>query len=553
MSTISAELIVLEDGLKTLNDPESQDKSLAYCTSCLDYSTCCLNIAKKCHPKLAIPREEELLKARELSLKLILASNISLLFSGKLGNTCYYFLLFITAVILFGLALPLFVVEADTGHMAGVTAVRMSFALLSLVLVVTDIAVKVWAVKKNMHKGDKKAYNISGANDNKLLSELIKTFVPDILRLQASELILYAVVICNIATVASGRYYAESFKMAQPYQKFEFAGLIISLFLFATHTLIVHLVVIIKCIISLERLRRGKGFLNVHYASSNEKQCCHCITKHWNIFSEENGNKNCRAAFRGFSLQILYVFHIFFHIVMQVLCMAAIWAKVTCENPLPTASVDLYISPFTWVIIVLGFVLPNKLLASLTFFVSVYSWANEYSLSLLSNVLNLLSKTSSYYKDTAKAKYKMIDETLSNTETHCCEKFMYPLMSPLLSIFSSAYYIFIISFPIFMFIGVSNPQQIDCIDPSSYNVSENLTECFISFGWIIFCMVAIALVWSFNCCVINIGIWWVIIVPLLVISIIALVLEVIAVIVYAFFMCFICIIFGIICIGSSDN
>lgn len=544
MAKPSPEMKLLLDELEVISGNESNKEYLTCCNACLDYLACCLNPVKKCTPTLAVPRTEELQHAREWSLKLIVTSHFSLLFTGK-ASVGYLLLTSITAIVLFAFALPPFVEAADIGHMPALIAVRMSLALLSLILVVIDIAVRIWFITKDRKTvtSGHNTYDISVSTEN-LNILMIKAYLPDVLRLQGAELMVYATVICNILSNASGRYYNDLSKMSPRHEKLEFAGLIIALIFYAIHAFAIYLCTIIKGIVSLEQLRRGKGYLkfDTEFSESDDNDreksdCCKHITQYWKMFSTDLSSTN-RSAITGFLLEVFYVFHILFQIVAQIFCLAAIWSKVTCENPLPTSFGVLYVSPFTWVMIILGFILPNKILASFTFYVSTFVWAKEFCVVFMINILSVFTKTTdpSINESTraiAKRRLQSIDHDMTENQLKCCEKFFYPWCSPLLSIISSIYYIALISFPIFSVVGARNPQQIDCFDPNSYILSENLIACNFTSNLFIFFIVSVVLVWIFNFIVVSIGIWWVVIVPSIIILIIVTVLSIIAGIVAA--------------------
>ena len=126
----------------------------------------------------------------------------------------------------------------------------------------------------------------------------------------------------------------------------------------------------------------------------------------------------------------------------QGLMLAAVWSKVECENPLPTAAGVVYVSPFTWVMIVLGFILP--ITGTFTFFIPTYVWAQEFPIDFMVNILSALKKCGpAGIKEAAMNNVlntiASIESDLMNRKMNFCKKLMYPTYSPMLVIFSCVY------------------------------------------------------------------------------------------------------------------
>ena len=164
-------------------------------------------------------------------------------------------------------------------------------------------------------------------------------------------------------------------------ERFKFGRLVFSVLKIIVLVYIVRLFVVGSTISSLEQIRRG----NVAYdvvedpkISKPKMKKKHKITN-FHMFDKEDGSK--RGAKKGLALEILFLIHLFGQIFPQGLMIGAIWYKVTCENPHPTPENVVFISPFTWVMIVLGFVLP--ILGVFTYFVPTYVWAQEFPIDFM--------------------------------------------------------------------------------------------------------------------------------------------------------------------------
>ena len=241
------------------------------------------------------------------------------------------------------------------------------------------------------------------------------------------------------------------------------------------------------------------------------------------MFDKEDGSK--RGARKGLALEILFLIHLFGQMLSQGLMVGAIWYKVTCENPRPTPGNVIFISPFTWVMIVLGFILP--IVGVFTYFIPTYVWAQEFPIDFMVSMLSALKKCSPLQvKERSFGAVQkiarivsIIEEDLKRRSMHCCTKLFYPFITPHLSIFCALYYIPFVCFTTFYFVGqLQSGEYIICDFSETVNITTSehpngTDESVFLWGWFIYFIIATALLNIFNIVVVVVGFWWLCVVP----------------------------------------
>lgn len=345
-------------------------------------------------------------------------------------------------------------------------------------------------------------------------------YILDILRIVIVEALAYPSIICDVLDNASSRTYQGT-----SMERFKFDRLIFSLVKIIILVYIVRLFVIGSTISSLEQIRRGDVECTIvedPKTKKPKKKKKHKITS-FDMFDKDDGSK--RSAKKGLALEILFLIHIFGQMLSQGLMVGAIWYKVTCENPRPTPENVVFISPFTWVMIVLGFVLP--VVGVFTYFIPTYVWAQEFPIDFMVSMLSALKKCSplgvkersfDIVQKIARI-VSIIEGDLKKRSMHCCSKLFYPFITPHLSIFCCLYYIPFVCFITFYFIGqLQSGEYVICDFTQLVNVTTseypNGTEVMVGqLGWFIYFVVAVALLNIFNIVVVVVGFWWMCIVP----------------------------------------
>ena len=146
----------------------------------------------------------------------------------------------------------------------------------------------------------------------------------------------------------------------------------------------------------------------------------------------------------------------------QALMFAAIWSKVQCENPERVESSHVFISPFTWVLIILAFLIP--IVGTFTFFITNYYWVQEYPVDFMINFLSSLKKTSIFdiQRKACESSYS-IAELIGKVRIQLvnrgfCEKFFYPFLDPWLVSLCMGYNFLMASFTAMYFAGMYDPE-----------------------------------------------------------------------------------------------
>lgn len=302
-------------------------------------------------------------------------------------------------------------------------------------------------------------------------------------------------------------------------QRFKFGRLIFSAAKIVVLVYLVRLFVLGSTISSLEQIRRGATEYTYDEETHKPKKKKRDSIFNFTMFDKEDGSK--KGAKKGMVLEIFFLIHIFGQMVSQGLMVGAIWYKVLCENPLPTPPYVVFVSPFTWVMIVLGFLLP--LVGVFTFFIPTYVWAQEFPIEFMVSMLSTLKKCSPLgvkerTLDTIKKISRIInaiEKDFKKRNLSVCSKICFPCYTPHLSILSCMYYLPFAAFITFYFIGQLDTGEYKICDFTEI-VNATATDPYnakFQWGWFIYFVVSIALINIFNIIVVFIGFWWMCIVP----------------------------------------
>ena len=345
------------------------------------------------------------------------------------------------------------------------------------------------------------------------VKDFFTKYMLDILRIIIVEALIYPSVICDVLDNASSRTYDGTFM-----QRFKFGRLIFSAAKIIVLVYLIRLFVVGSTISSLEQIRRGDVEYTVDPVTKKKKKKKHSICS-FSMFDSKDGSK--RSARKGLVLEIFFLIHIFGQMLSQGLMIGAIWYKVICENPKPTPAYVVFISPFTWVMIVLGFLLP--ILGVFTFFIPTYVWAQEFPIDYMVSMLSALKKCGpgSIKEQTVAVVQKIakvvntIENDLKKRKMHTCAKIFFPFYTPHLSILSCLYYLPFAAFITFYFIGqLHTGEYILCDFSESVNATaEYPNGRRFSLGWFIYFVIFVSLLNIFNIVVVLIGFWWMCIVP----------------------------------------
>ena len=187
--------------------------------------------------------------------------------------------------------------------------------------------------------------------------------VSDMVRMLASELILYPLLICNMFGFITGK----------PIEK---AKDIISVILFCLSLLGMVLFVYILRIVIL-------GYL-IKFVHQQRKPNSN-NPAYWQRYDYDPDFSKS-----GLHFQIYFFVHVLGQMIAQILSLIAIGAKIQYDNSesCNCDDCDIHVSGFLWYMLASGYVLP--VCGILTFFIVTYYWVQEYLIGICLNVLSLL-------------------------------------------------------------------------------------------------------------------------------------------------------------------
>jgi len=458
----------------------------------------------------------------------------------------------LTAITMIAVALPTFVNEYKNGYVPPTDIVRLSISLLSIVLAAIG-GIFTWrkcalcnaikcSDKPHIRKRKRPKFDGEIFNDapkpvqsKRSVGEKCEKYLIDIVRLLLAEAVTYPTLICNVIDNASRRTY-----QGLPSEKLAFARFILSAIWLIVHVYLIRLIIIGGTVVHLERVRRGYGVVTKYYDHNETTEPSH-VEKAW---VDPDGRLR---AFRGMILEIFFLVHVFGQMLTQGLMIGAIWSKVECENP--EQANTMYLSPFTWVMVVLGFLLP--IAGTFTFFIPTYFWAQEFPSDFIIGMLTSLKKRGllciTRLSEETHIIIKKLDsllnrigdsqEKIDNSEKRSfLRKLFYPFFSPLLVFFACIYDVVLLSFAVFFFfgqLGISdNKPYIVCPFPLNITGLEprNITQEDVmeivrnevdsvgldagTRGWLLYYLVGVILVNVANVIVVLIGLLWMVIVPI---------------------------------------
>ena len=458
---------------------------------CIDYCTGSCDPCSGCNVRRPVLESPILRRVRDQGVEVISAYLFPLF--SKYGREVVSLLQLFTAITMLVFALPTFVNEAREGYIPPTDIVRLSISLVSIVLAVIDagFALRKCALFKALCKGalckalagccckskgikyslDAKPADPPRTHNNSTDEKLsivgkFDKYFNDIIRLLLAEALIYPTIICNVLDNASGRTYQGTAS-----EKFTFARFILSAVWLIVHVYLFRLIVIGVTIVYLEMVRRAK--VVVQYNPGTEEK----PTQPQATWEDPHAK---RRAFRGMVLESFFLVHVFGQMLTQGLMIGAIWSKIECENPVEDET-TIHLSPFTWVMIVLGFVLP--IAGTCTFFIPTYFWAQEFPGDFIIGMLSALNKQHASIANIKKGAreiaekvtsiLKNIDSSSVNIkQRNFFQKLFYPVYSPHLIVFSCVYDVVLLLFAVFYFVGqlgIGDNMYIFC--PLSLNIT----------------------------------------------------------------------------------
>lgn len=280
----------------------------------------------------------------------------------------------------------------------------------------------------------------------------------DILRMIASELLIYPLLICNIIKVTTGKDYEGETHV----EKFGFALFIVSCLSLLFYGYVIRIVSVIGILKSVSETR----------APSREAQNQHEDADYY-------GSSICVSA----SLyQIYFAAHVFLQMLVQMMMIVAIGAKIryenrhfyeevslnanttneTMENSIPSQDsiIDqsIHISNHLWYMIITGYFLP--LVGLFMFFFVTYYWTQEFPIGLYLDMISVWKMGKKEDIIDKKTKQTIQNETAQRVfdkfyedfellrDVPFSDKAAYPFKSPTISVICLAYGLLLAAFVI---------------------------------------------------------------------------------------------------------
>ena len=251
--------------------------------------------------------------------------------------------------------------------------------------------------------------------------------VSDVVRMLASELILYPLLVCDMFDFITGKPW-EDLKLEN----------IICMILFSLSLLAMVLYVYVLRIVIL-------GYL-IKFVHQQRKP----VSKNPAYWQKYDYDPNISKSALYF--QIYFFIHIIGQMIAQILSLIAIGAKIQNDC---SSSDNCRPSGFLWYMMVSGYVLP--VCGVLTFFIVTYYWVQEFPIALCLDVLSLLQmpdvNTIFYPNESTAEVRKKVTKLLQHMSSSSLkqqflnihnkgvvsDKFLFPFKSPVLIILSIIY------------------------------------------------------------------------------------------------------------------
>lgn len=184
----------------------------------------------------------------------------------------------------------------------------------------------------------------------------------------------------------------------------------------------------------------------------------------------------------------------------------------------------------------MGFLLP--IAGTFTFFIPTYFWAQEFPIDFMVTMLSALkkrgvTKLKEGSKETLNKLASLLEQyesVLAGHKAHFCRKFFFPLRTPQLIVLSCIYDFFLLSFCILYMLGSTEGDFFFC-PFGPHNATSSVTvecpptrDCYLEVddpsttakAWLLFAAVAVGLANIANVVVVLIGLFWTVLVPVLI-------------------------------------
>ena len=265
----------------------------------------------------------------------------------------------------------------------------------------------------------------------------------DFVRMIATELILYPVLVCDIFELATGAY-----KYKTTADSISFGLFFISSLALIFYVYVMRLFILGGTIYHVQKYRKPQTDGQMQLQCSGYDPDIHKNAMWW---------------------QSYFFIHVLSQTLCQILMLVAIGAKIKYENghlfEKNNNDDEIHVSPYLWYMLVAGYITP--IFGSLTFFIVNYYWVQEFSIGLCIDMLNVLELPGIVRRDSeGESRVEEIIQfmhfaTLRRDFRDMCaktwwDKFKHPFTSPGLVILCFIYFAYLLIFIIFATLAVSD-------------------------------------------------------------------------------------------------
>ena len=279
---------------------------------------------------------------------------------------------------------------------------------------------------QNQRKSDDGVESNAQNSRNTLCMKLCSLSTWELYCILLKEAFEYPVVACNIIEKAITQGFSTN------KDKLLLGYFIFSVFKLAFEVYFVRFLVICYSIHSLRQLRQGSTFVNTESDSARNGDID--VTTD----TEMTEVKYRRFTTHGLMLEVVFCCHVLVQMFSQIVLLAALWVKIQCENHF-VQDRDVYISMYSWMLIVGGFFLP--IIGTFAFYIPWNKHIQMYPIEFMMDMFSALRKCgvtsiSQNARENLKRVHSSIIAAMTREKRSTKEIFLAILTTPTLAILS---------------------------------------------------------------------------------------------------------------------